>query len=220
MKQVRILLVDDHAVLRSGLRMLLEAQADLEVVGEAGDGETAVALAGELQPDVVLLDLTLPGMSGIEAARRIRAAAPAAKIIVLTMHDDRGYLAEALKAGVSGYVLKKAADTELLSAIRAVHASNVLVFSGVTLGGPAEAPSKAPAAPAPSGALNALSEREREVLRLIALGYTNQEIGNRLYLSVKTVETYKTRLMEKLQMKRRSELVRFALEQGLVQLEQ
>lgn len=223
MANIRVLLADDHSVLRSGLRLLLDAQPDMEVVGEAADGSTALELARALHPDVVLLDISMPGLGGIEATRRLRQAAPGARVLILTMHDDAGYLAAVMGAGASGYVVKKVANAELISAIRAVH-HGVMAFSGLTTGGGAGAGGGLEAGPGRSDPaspdLALLSEREREVLGLLALGHTSQEIAGRLYLSVKTVETYKGRLMEKLGLKRRSDLVRFALSHGLVSLEE
>ena len=213
MDKIRLLLVDDHAVLRAGLRFLLNAQPDMEVVGEAADGVEGARLAEELRPDVVLMDLTMPGGGGIEATRKVREACPETKVLVLTMHDDAGYVREALAAGASGFVLKQAADNDLLSAIRTVHASRTMVFAGPSpswLAGDREGAK-------PSG-LALLTEREKEVVRLLALGHTNQEVAELLYISVKTVESHRTRIMEKLGLSRRAELVRFALENGLVSL--
>lgn len=214
----RILLVDDHAVLRSGLRLLLDAQADLNVVGEAGDGHDAVTLARGLQPDLVLLDLNMPGGSGMAALTEIRKVAPTARVLILTMHDDEGYLRQALRSGASGYVLKKAADSELLSAIRAVMRGEVYVHASLTRallddlvadGGRAQ----------PSSGTDlwiALSEREYEVLKGVARGHTNAEIAQRLSLSVKTVETYRARGMEKLGLRTRAQLFQAALAKGLL----
>jgi two-component system response regulator NreC len=201
---IQLLIVDDHVVLRSGLRMLLEAEPDMIVVGEAETAEQAISLDAELAPDVVLMDLTLPsndgsvsiGPSGMEAIRRIKAGRPEARVLALTMHDDEGYLRAVLEAGGAGYVLKRAADTELLSAIRAVcqggtylHPEHVRVLL--------EDPISRPG-PNTDDGYESLSERERQVLRLIALGHTNQQVADMLYLSVKTVETCKARLKQKL----------------------
>ena len=216
MDKIRLLLVDDHAVLRAGLRFLLNAQPDMEVVGEAADGAEAVRLAAETAPDVVLMDLTMPVMGGIDATRRIRERLPGTKVLVLTMHDDHSYLAEAVAAGASGLVLKQAADTELLSAIRTVHVGRSVVFSGPSFAALDTLPWSGGRGGERRTGLQLLSEREREVMRYLALGYTNQEIAEMLYLSVKTVETYKARIMEKLGLKRRAELVRFALQHGLL----
>jgi two-component system response regulator NreC len=213
---IRILIVDDHAVLRAGLRMLLDAESDMEVVEEAGGGEEALQRILELSPDVVLLDVTMPDMDGLEVLSRIRNDSPRTQVLVLTMHDDEGYLREALAAGSSGYVLKRAADIELLSAIRAVHRGGTYLHAAHTkvLFEDRESQQKSEM----SGELKShLSPREEEVLRLVALGYTNQQAADMLYLSVKTVETYRARLMAKLGLRNRAELVRYALQQGLLQ---
>lgn len=215
MPEARVLLADDHAVLRSGLRLLLDAQPDLQVVGEAGDGREALALAAQLQPDLILLDLTMPGLSGLEALPALRKAAPAARIIILTMHDDEGYVRQALRHGAAGYVLKKAADAELISGMRAVLRGEVYVHPSLT-----RALLKdllpAGAAHVPADPWEALSEREQEVLRLVALGHTSAEVAERLSLSVKTVETYRARGMEKLGLRSRAALVQFALAHNLL----
>jgi DNA-binding NarL/FixJ family response regulator len=215
--KARLLIADDHAVLRSGLRVLLDAQPDLEVIGEAADGAEAVREAVALRPDVVLMDVAMTGEGGLEATRRIREQAPEVKVLVLSMYDDESYLRRALEAGASGYALKRAADTELLSAIRAVVRDEVYLHPALTrvlvadlLGRDASSPR--PARPDSSP----LSEREVEVLRLVALGHTNQEIADSLCLSVKTVESYKGRLMEKLGLRGRAALVRYAVEAGLL----
>lgn len=218
MEKIKLLLADDHNVLRAGLRHLLNAQADMEVVAEAADGHEAVQAAVDHEPDVVLMDLSMPGIGGIEATRRIKAALPPTKVLVLTMHDDSGYLREALAAGASGLVLKQAADTELLSAIRTVHAGRAMVFAG-----PSFEPARGGGLPWPREAaegerhkgLALLSEREKDVVRLLALGHTNQEIGAMLFISVKTVDSHRSRIMEKLGISRRADLVRFAVENGL-----
>jgi len=212
---IRVLIVDDHAILRSGLRMLLGAQQDMDVVGEASDGAEAVRLVDELQPDVVLLDLAMPGTSGLDALRLIKRDGSSTRALILSQYDDESYLRRALEAGASGYVLKRAADVELLSAIRAVSRGEVylepmltrLVVNDLFRRGDDNAVSvKVPA----------LSDREREVLQLVALGHTNQQIADQLILSVKTVETYKARVMEKLGVRGRAALVRYAMEQGLI----
>ncbi|MGH7264634.1 MAG: response regulator transcription factor [Candidatus Rokuibacteriota bacterium] len=210
---IRILVADDHAVLRAGLRMLIGAQADMEVVGEAADGDAAVAAAVDAQPDVALIDITMPGGGGVRAIERIRDACPGTRVLVLTMHDLPAYLRLALAAGAAGYVVKRAADADLLSAIRAVHQGRTVVdptlaarLIRIRLRG--RAPGAAPASP--------LSPRERDVLELVAQGYTNQQIAGRFGVSVKTVETHRARLTEKLGLRSRAELVRYALDSGLL----
>lgn len=221
MDKIRILLADDHAVVRAGLRMLINAQPDMEVVGEAADGREAIEQAETLCPDVVLLDLTMPGLGGLSALGVIREKAPGTKVLVLTMHDDEGYLRQVLGAGGSGYVVKKAADMELLSAIRAVRRGEVYVHSSLTkalVEGVFDRRVEGEAGA--SDRFEDLSEREKEVLRLLARGYTNQQIADALFLSVKTIETYRARLMEKLKLRTRAELVHYALKKGLLTLDE
>jgi DNA-binding NarL/FixJ family response regulator len=224
MKPIRIFLADDHAVLRAGLKALLNAEADMTVIGEAEDGESCVRQAAALRPDIVLLDINMPRCNGLEALARLRADAPESRVLVLTMHDDAGYLRQVLAAGGAGYVLKQAASEELLSAIRAVQDGGVYLHpqhTRVLLEGALDHErSKAASASREKAGLELLSERERQVLRLVALGYRNSEIGDMLFLSVKTVETYKARLMEKLGLRSRAALVRFALEQGVLEGEE
>jgi len=211
MSPIRVLIADDHAVLRSGLRMLLEAQPDVEIAGEAGDGTQVVQQARELQPDVVLMDLTMPGPHSGEVIQQVVRAAPKTRVLILTMHDDPAYLASALAAGAAGYVVKKVADSELLIAIRAVHAGRTFVDLTQTLT-PPPGPRKSRRGKQPTE----LSRREREVLRLLAQGHSNKQVADQIRVSVKTVETYRTRLREKLGLKERAELYRFAVESGLL----
>lgn len=215
MSDIRVLLVDDHAVLRAGLRLLLESQSDLKVVGEAEDGRTALSLASDLRPDLILLDLTMPGLGGLEVLGRLRALAPNARVLILTMHDDASYLRQALQQGACGYMLKKAADTELIAAVRAVLRGEIYLHPSMTkavLDGilPAQAQS------VQADPWSTLTERERETLTLVARGHTSAEIGDRLGLSAKTVETYRARGMEKLGLRSRAALVQFALARGLL----
>lgn len=214
MPPVRVLVADDHAVLRAGLRMLLEVQRDMAVAGEAGDGAEVLQKARELQPDIVLMDLTMPGPHSGEVIRQVLRASPKTRVLVLTMHDDPAYLASALAAGAAGYVVKKVADSELLSAIRAVHAGRTFVDLTQSLDTPSRAVSVG--ARVTGERPKDLSRREREVLRLLAQGYSNQEIATQIKVSVKTVETHRTRLSEKLGLKGRAELYRFAVESGIL----
>jgi two-component system response regulator NreC len=209
---IRVLVVDDHAVVRAGLRRVLDAEPDIETVGEAPDAERAVFEAMEHKPDVVLMDVVMPGKSGIEIIPTLQQNAPDVRVLVLSMQDDPRYLREAFDAGASGYVLKEAADTEVVDAVRAVAAGERYVHPA--LGArlvQAEAEERRRAAEDP------LSEREREVLRLLALGHTNQEIAQMLYISVRTAETHRAHIMQKLRLSSRAELVRHALEQGLLE---
>lgn len=212
-KSIRVLIADDHAVLRAGLRMLLEAQGDIEVVGDAGDGAEAAKLAKTLSPDIVLMDLSMPGLRSGDAIRGVLKASPTTRVLILTMHDDPAYLAAAVAAGASGYVVKKVADSELLTAIRAVHAGRTFVDFTST---PDEdrLPPGLRGEPGPHA--KALSRREREVLLLLAQGNSNREVADAINVSVKTVETYRTRLKEKLGVKSRPELYRFAVESGIL----
>ena len=208
----KILIVDDHAVVRSGLRMLLDDQADLEVVGEAGDMRGAVFEARSLKPDVILMDVVMPGDDGIAATAAVLREVPGAKVLVLSMQDDARYVHEAFAAGASGYVLKEAAHAELVGAVREVAGGGRYVHPELgarLVAAQAEDRAKAEADP--------LSDREREVLRMLALGHTNQEIAKRLYLSVRTVETHRAHVMQKLRLETRAELVHYALEQGLLE---
>lgn len=211
---IRILLADDHAVLRSGLRLLLSDQEGLAVIGEASTGTETLSLAEKLQPDLILLDLSMPALNGLDALPALRKLAPMARILILTMHDDPQYLRQALQRGAAGYVLKKAADVELISAIRAVARGDVYVHPSMTR------VLLEDILPAPDAMLpnqwDALTEREQNVLRLVALGYTSAEIAEQLNLSPKTVETYRARGMEKLGLRNRAALVRFALQHGLI----
>lgn len=215
---IRIILADDHAVLRAGLKALLNAEADMQVVGEAGDGLTCLQIAARLKPDVILLDINMPQANGLQALEKLRQVAPTSRVLVLTMHDDQTYLRQVLALGGAGYLLKQAADNELLTAIRTVYYGGTFLHPAHTQALLQESRAgPPPSSPTPTGEpLARLSEREREVLRLIALGHTNKEIAEMLYLSVKTVETYKARLMEKLELKTRAALVRFALKHKLL----
>ena len=208
---VRVLIVDDHAVVRSGLRLLLEAEVDVEVVGEAGDAREAVFETRSTKPDIVLLDVTMPGKSGIEAIPDLLKEAPEAKILVLSMQDDPSYVREAFGVGAAGYVLKEAADAEVIDAVRHVSAGERYVHPAL---GARLAAADAQAARAAEE--DPLSEREREVLRLLALGHTTQEIAKMLYISVRTAETHRAHIMQKLRLTSRAELVRYALGAGLL----
>jgi DNA-binding NarL/FixJ family response regulator len=214
--KIRVLIADDHAVLRAGLKLLINSQSDMEVVGEAADSPETVKNAEATAPHVVLLDLSMPGARYTQTIERLALLAPDARVLVLTMHDDPAYMRAALLAGASGYIVKKAADVELLTAIRAVHHGRTFV----DLSRPDEAPRGhggrrlSRDAPAP-GQPKPLSQREAEVLQLLAQGHTNQETADRLAVSVKTIETHRKRLSDKLGLKSRAQLFRFALECGM-----
>jgi two-component system response regulator NreC len=210
-KAIRVLVVDDHAVVRTGLRRVLDAEKDIETVGEAANAERAVFEALEHKPDVVLMDVVMPGKSGIEGMPALLQAAPAARVLILSMQDDPHYVREAFEAGASGYVLKEAADTDVVEAVRAV--ANGARYVHPALGAKLVAAETEERKRAES---DPLSEREREVLRLLALGHTNQEIAALLYISVRTAETHRAHIMQKLSLSSRAELVRYALDHGLI----
>ena len=212
---IRIVLADDHAIFRSGLRALLAAEPDMEVIGEAADADEALERCVELRPDVLVLDLVMPGASGLEAVPRLVERCPNCKVLVLTMLPEQQYLLRMLRAGAVGYVPKSAADTELIDAIRAAHRGSTylrpqdvqLLLADYLRGDPtAEV----------QDALSRLSAREREVLDLTVRGFSSREIGGRLFISPKTVDTYRQRVMDKLGLERRSELIAFALKRGLL----
>jgi two-component system response regulator NreC len=212
MKKLRILLADDHKVVRDGLRLLIDGQRDMRVVGEAANGKQAVQEARALKPDVVVMDLSMPELNGLQATERLKAGWPEVKVVALTVHEDPSYLIQLCKAGAVGYVLKRSAGDDLIQAIRVVakgglHFDPALASKALT-GRVREVPAKA-------GQRSAdLSEREKEVLILVAWGYSNKEIAADLELSVKTVETYRVRINEKLSLRSRTEIVQYALRQG------
>ena len=212
---IKVLLADDHTILRTGLRMLIGAAEGLEVVGEAGDGEEAVARADALRPDVVLMDITMPKMDGIQATREIRRMHPGIKVLMLTMHEDDAYLFRTIQAGGAGYVLKKAADAEVLDAIRHVAAGGAFIRPAVATRLMQDYQARVDQGEE-AGSYGRLTEREREVLRLIAEGHTNTQIAARLVISVRTVESHRAHVMEKLGLQNRAELVKYALRKGLL----
>jgi len=208
-----VLIAEDHGTVREGLRLILQSQSDVEIVGEVGDGKTAVETAKQLLPDVVLMDISLPSMSGLKATKLLRECCPGVKVLALTRHKDGAYLQEMLRAGASGYVLKQSSSAELLRALREIAAGNsyldpaltgkvMTVFAGGTIRKSTTA---------------SVSEREQEVLKAIALGYSNKEISSQLTISVKTVESHKANLMQKLELRNRTEIVRYAVRQGWLQ---
>jgi two-component system response regulator NreC len=207
-----VLIVDDHAVVRSGLRLLIDAEEDLETAGEAASAREAIFEARSLKPDVILLDVVMPEQSGLDAIPQLVHESPDAKVLVLSMQDEPRYVREAFETGASGYVLKEAADSELVAAIREVAKGGRYVHPelGARLVA-AETEERRRAEEDP------LSEREREVLRLLALGHTNQEIAKQLFISVRTAETHRAHIMQKLRLTSRAELVRYALDQGVLE---
>lgn len=213
--KIRVLLVDDHAILRAGLRALLKTEADIEVVDEASDGKEAVAKTERLLPDVALMDISMPVMDGLEATRRIHQSCPKVKVLVLTIHDNEEYLFQVIEAGGSGYIVKKSAVTELISAIHAVHrgeaflspmATKMVIGRYLQMVGRGEGKQR----------YDALTSREKDILKLIADGYTNQEIADHLIISVKTVETHRAHVLKKLELHTRAELVKYARSHGLL----
>jgi DNA-binding NarL/FixJ family response regulator len=208
---IRVLIADDHGIVRSGLRMLLERQADVEVVGEAGDGVEAIQIAQSASPDVAVLDVSMPRMTGIQAAREVLAHCPATRVLLLSMHDDERYFFEGLEAGAAGYVLKRAADTDLIDAVRTVAGGGTFLSGGAQrelmrewLDGGRERE-------------DPLTPREAEVVKLIAEAYTNRQIADTLGLAEKTVESHRANVLTKLGMRDRVEVVRYAIRRGLVE---
>ena len=210
---IRILLADDHAVLRDGVRMILESHPGLEVVGTVDNGVEAVALAATLRPDVAVLDVAMPGLNGLEAAREIRDACPETEVVILSMHEGEDYLREALRAGAAGYVLKRAAAKELVGAIHAVRRGESYLDPALTRTLISDYVRKVDRSDTPA---DALTEREIEVLRLVAEGFTNRQIALRLNISIKTVQSHRANLMDKLDLHDRTELVRYAIRRGLI----
>lgn len=214
-RRIRIYLADDHQIVREGLKALVNAQADMEVIGEAGDGHTAADNVTRLRPDVVVLDVTMPGLDGGQVAARIKAACPEVRVLALTVHEDKGYLHRMLESGAAGYVLKRAASVELVNAIRIVARGGLYLdpgLAGKLIGELMRTPSAAGAA-----RREVLTDREREVVRLIAMGFQNREIAGQLDISVKTVETHRMRALDKLGLGNRADLVRYALQRGWLQ---
>lgn len=212
--KIRVLIADDHAILRAGLRMLIDSQSDMTVVAEAENGEDATRIAEEVRPDVVILDITMPGGGGLRAISEILKKCRLTRVLLLTMHEEPAYLRTALAAGAAGYVLKKSVDANLLAAIRALHKGREYVDSELATGLLRHA---LPDLARPGGGTDdVLSERELQVLKLVAEGFSSREISEQIFVGVKTVETYRARFAEKLGLKSRADLVRYALEVGLL----
>lgn len=211
MPKMRVLLVDDHAIVRTGVRALLQAEEDFDVVGEAASGRDALQEVGRLKPDIVLMDITLPDMNGLEAMAQIKKAAPETKVVILTMHEDEDFFFRAIQIGASGYVVKGAGSDQVLAAIRAVQSGGVYLYPSLakTLVS-SYLPTQA------SSLVKDLSARELEVLRLIGDGLGNKQIASRLNISVATAQTYRTRMMEKLELHTVAELIRYAIRKGII----
>jgi DNA-binding NarL/FixJ family response regulator len=215
-RKIRILLADDHTILRDGIRALLEAEADMSVISEAEDGHAAVRMAFELEPDVILMDIAMPMLNGLEATRQIHRARPGIKILILTMHENEEYIRQVLANGAMGYILKDAAARDLLNAIRSVQRGEAVLSPAITRlviedylrWGDLNA----------GQITNGLSAREHEVLQLIAEGYTNQQIAEILSISIKTVQSHRTNIMAKLDLHDRSELVKYAIRKKIIEI--
>lgn len=217
MDRIRVLIVDDHAILREGIRALLSLHKDLEVVGEAGDGREAIEKVRTVDPDVVLMDIAMPGLGGLEATLEIHREFPSAKVLVLTQYDSKEYIFRFLKAGAAGYILKKALGTELASAIRSVHRGESFLYPSIAKE-VIDAYVSTCREKGVDSLYDTLTDREKEVLKLIAEGNTNKEIADLLYISVKTVIGHRTNIMEKLNIHSSTELVKFAIRKGIIDL--
>ncbi len=215
MDKIKILVVDDHAIMRDGIHALLELHNDIEIVGEASDGKEAVEKAGELMPDVVVMDIAMPVMDGLEATRRIRKKSPKVKVLVLTQHDNKEYVLSAVKAGAVGYVPKKALGSELVSAIYALHKGDSFLYPTAAAALIDDYRQQAEG----KEAYDRLTAREREILKLIADGHTSRELADMLFISLKTVLGHRTKIMEKLDIHNRTELIKFAIRKGLVSMD-
>lgn len=216
MNKIRILLADDHTILRNGIRSLLEDEPDMEVIGEAEDGHNAVKLACQLEPDVVVMDIAMPILNGLEATQQIKNACPQIKVLILTMHDNEEYIRQVLSTGAMGYILKDAAARELMGAIRAVYRGEAVLSPAITRlviedylrWGNVQIDNSS----------NGLSQREREVLQLIAEGYTNKQIAEILCISIKTVQAHRTSLMQKLDLHDRGDLIKYAIQKKIIEI--
>ena len=213
MDKIKILVVDDHAIMRDGIRALLGLHDDIEMVGEASEGKEAVEKARELVPDVVVMDIAMPGLDGLEATRRMKKEIPKVKVLVLTQHDNKEYILSSIKAGAAGYVPKKALGSELVSAIRAMHRGNSFLYPSAATALVEHYRQQAEEEP-----YDRLTEREREILKLIADGHTSRDIADMLFISLKTVLGHRTKIMEKLDLHNRTELIKYAMRRGLTSM--
>lgn len=216
MPKTKVLIADDHVIVREGVRMILAKERDIEVVGEAGDGEEALQLVESARPDVVIMDISMPGMSGIEATQKVRERHPKVSVLALTMHEDESYVFQLLRAGAAGYVLKRAAAQDLVQAVRAAARGEAFLYPSVARK-VVEDYLKRVEAGEDRERYDGLTEREKEILTLIAQGLSNQQIAEKLYISIKTVQTHRAHILEKLGLHDRTELVRYAIRKGLIQ---
>ncbi len=217
MGKISVLICDDHTILREGIRLLLNTQPDIEVVGEASDGRQAVEMAAEFRPDVILMDIAMPSLNGLEATKQIRRDRPAARVLVLTMYESDEYVSQMLEAGAAGYVLKKVAGSELVYAIRAVSQGEAFLYPSITKR-LVEDYLRRVESGQERDSFDGLTDREREVLQLVAEGHTNKEMATLLNLSVRTVQNHRAHIMEKLGMHDRGELIKYAIQKGIIEL--
>lgn len=217
MTKIRVLICDDHAILRDGIKLLLNSQLDMEVVGEAIDGREAVEQARALQPDMILMDIAMPGLNGLEATKQIRRDVPDARVLVLTMYENDEYVSRMLEAGVLGYVLKKAAGTELVNAIRSIHQGEAFLYPSITKR-LVEDYLRRVETGQERDSFGGLTDREREVLQLVAEGHVNREIAEILNISVRTAQNHRAHIMEKLGIHDRGELIKYAIQKGIIEL--
>jgi len=217
MDRIRVVIADDHALLRDGIKALLNLAEDIEVIGEASDGREAVAQCRRLKPDAILMDIAMPGLGGLEATLELRREVPKTRVLVLTQYEDRQYIHRFLKAGVSGYVLKRMLGSELAAAIRRVVKGGLVLDPQIAM----EAIQPPPQEPGPASddPYETLTDREKQVLRLVALGHSNKEVADLLGISIKTAMSHRERVMEKLNLHSRTDLIKFAIKQGVIQVE-
>jgi two-component system response regulator NreC len=214
--KIRVVIADDHAVVREGIKMILSREPDIEIVGEAGNGREALDLVAKTKPHVVVMDISMPEMGGVEATRRVKEAHPKVNVLALTMHEDESYVFQLLKAGASGYVLKRGAAQDLVQAIRSAARGEAFLYPSVARSVLADYLKRVEAGEE-RHRFDGLTDREREILALIAEGLSNQEIARKLYISIKTVQTHRTHIMEKLDLHNRAQLVRYAIRKGLIE---
>jgi two-component system response regulator NreC len=214
--KIKVVIADDHAVVREGIKMILGREPDIEIVGEAGNGREALDLVATSKPSVVVMDISMPEMGGIEATKRVKEAWPKVNVLALTMHEDESYVFQLLKAGASGYVLKRGAAQDLVQAIRSASRGEAFLYPSVARSVLADYLKRVQSGEE-RHRYDGLTDREREILALIAEGLSNQEIAQKLFISIKTVQTHRTHIMEKLDLHNRAQLVRYAIRKGLIE---